>query len=243
MKRAAVLCALAALLPGAAAAETGAGALRHDHGGGVFSYVEGERFEYRSNEGAPLLDWDGEAWVGGDISKFWIKTEGEYDFDAEEFAEAEVQALYSRAISRYFDFQGGVRRDFGAGPDRTHAVLGVKGLAPYMFELDAAVFISGRGEVTARIEAEYDLLLTQRLILQPRTELEFSAEDVAELGLGAGLSSAELGLRLRYEIRRRLAPYVGVSWTRDVGATADFARAAGDDAGAASFVAGLKFWF
>jgi copper resistance protein B len=241
--RAGLLLALAALASGAAAGETPSGALRHDHGGGRFLYGEGERFEYRSNEGDPLLEWDGEGWYGGDIAKFWVKSEAEYDFDADEFAQAEVQALYSRAIGRYFDFQGGVRRDFGAEPGRTHAVLGVKGLAPYMFELDAALFVSGHGEVTARIETEYDLLLTQRLILQPRTELAFSAQDVAELGLGAGLSTAELGLRLRYEIRRRVAPYVGLAWTRDVGATADFTRAAGEDPGAASFVAGLKFWF
>lgn len=248
MSRAALLIVFAALAPLAAKAQStgeaaAPGALRHDHGGGLFTYVEGERLEYRSNDGHPLFDWDGEGWIGGDISKFWVKTEGDYDFDTNHFEDAEIQALYSRAIGRYFDFQGGARRDFGEGPDRAYAVLGVKGLAPYWFETDTALFISGHGEISARIEAEYELLLTQRLILQPRTELDFSAQDVPERGIGAGLSTAELGLRLRYEIRRRFAPYVGVAWTRDVGKTADFTRADGRDPGAASFVAGLRFWY
>jgi copper resistance protein B len=119
----------------------------------------------------------------------------------------------------------------------------MQGLAPYFFEVDAAMFVSDRGDVTARVEGEYELLLTQRLILQPRTELEFAAQDVASLDIGAGLSTAELGVRLRYEIVRQFAPYVGVSWTRDVGRTEDLARADGRDPSVVSFVAGVRFWF
>ena len=244
-----VAIVLSAASPAALAAEPDAAtrAVRHDvqhhHGGGAAWFLEAERLEYRAGEGDAALHWDAQGWWGRDLLKLWAKSEGEYAFDADELEEGEVQALLSRAIGRYFDFQGGVRRDFGAGADRTHAVVGVQGLAPYWFEIDAAAFISAHGEVSARIEAEYDLLLTQRLILQPRAELEFSAEDAPSRGLGAGLANVELGARLRYEIRREVAPYVGVSWSRDVGATADFARAGGEDPSRLSFVAGLKFWF
>jgi len=213
------------------------------HGGSALSYVEGERFEYHSNEGDPVLLWDAQGFYGGDINKFWVKTEGEYDFSADAFEEAEAQALYSRAVGSFWDLQAGVRHDFAPFEDRTYGVVGVQGLAPYLFEIDAAAFVSGHGDVTARIEAEYELLLTQRLILQPRAELNFALQDIPELETGSGLSTVETGLRLRYEIRREFAPYVGVSWERSLGDTADFARAAGEDAGVLSFVAGVRFWF
>ena len=218
-------------------------ALYTEHGGGFQYFVLGDRFEYQTNEGSPLLLFDGQGWWGTDRNRLWVKTEIEYDFEADAFEEAELQALWSRPIARYFDFQAGVRRDFEPDPSRTFGVIGIQGLAPYWFEIDAALFVSGDGDISARFEAEYDLLLTQRLILQPRTELNFAAQSVDELGIGSGLSTAELGLRLRYEIERQFAPYVGVSWTRSVGETADFVRAGGEDPGAASFVAGLRFWF
>ncbi len=222
-------------------------AVRHHmqkhHGGGVLSYVEGERFEYQSNEGDPIFLWDAQGFAGGDLNKLWIKTEGEYDFAADEFEEAEAQALYSRAIGSFWDVQAGVRHDFAPFEDRTYGVIGVQGLSPYLFEVDAAIFVSGHGDVTARLETEYEILLTQRLILQPRAELNFAFQDVPALATGSGLSTAEAGLRVRYEIRREFAPYVGVSWERSVGGTADFVRAAGDDPSAVSFVAGVRFWF
>lgn len=217
--------------------------MQHHHGGGMISYVEGERFEYQSNGGDPVFLWDAQGFYGGDINKFWVKTEGEYDFSADEFEEAEVQALFTRAVGSFWDLQAGVRHDFAPFEDRTYGVLGVQGLAPYLFEIDAAAFVSGHGDVTARIEAEYEFLLTQRLILQPRAELNFAFQDIAALETGAGLSTAEAGLRLRYEIRREFAPYIGVSWMRSVGDTADYVRAAGEDPSSVSFVAGLRFWF
>jgi len=217
--------------------------MQKHHGGGVLSYVEGERFEYQSNEGDPVFLWDAQGFYGGDINKLWVKTEGEYDFAADRFEEAEVQALYSRAIGSFWDLQAGVRHDFAPFEDRTYGVVGVQGLAPYLFEIDAAAFVSGHGDVTARIEGEYEFLLTQRLVLQPRAELNFAFQDIPELETGSGLSTAEAGLRLRYEIRRQLAPYVGVSWTRSVGDTADFVRASGEGPSSVSFVGGLRFWF
>lgn len=217
--------------------------MQDHHGGGVLNYVEGERFEYRSNDGDPLFLWDAQGYVGGDLNKLWVKTEGEYDFAADAFEEAEAQALFSRAVGSFWDVQAGVRHDFAPFEDTTYGVLGVQGLAPYLFEVDAAFFVSDRGDITARIETEYEIILTQRLILQPRAELNFAFQDVAALETGAGLSTAEAGLRLRYEIRREFAPYIGVDFGRQVGATADFARAAGEDPATTSFVAGLRFWF
>jgi len=217
--------------------------MQQHHGGGAIAYVEGERLEFQSNDGDPLLLWDAQGFYGGDLNKLWIKTEGEYDFSADDIEEAEVQALYSRAVGSFWDLQAGVRHDFAPFDDRTYGVIGIQGLSPYLFEIDAAAFISDKGDVTARIEAEYELLLTQRLILQPRAELNFALQDVPAQEIGSGLSTAEAGLRLRYEIKREFAPYVGVSWARSVGASADFARAAGNDPESLSFVAGLRVWF
>jgi copper resistance protein B len=222
-------------------------AVRHHmqkrHDGGLLTYVEGERFEYQSNEGDPVLLWDAQGFIGGDVDKFWVKTEGEYDFSADAFEEAEVQGLFARAIGSFWDVQAGVRHDFAPFGDRTYGVIGAQGLSPYLFEIDAAVFVSGHGDVTARLEAEYEFLLTQRFILQPRAELNVAFQDVPAFETGSGLSTAEAGLRLRYEIRREFAPYVGVSWERSVGDTADFVRAGGEDPSAVSVVAGLRFWF
>ena len=159
-------------------------------------------------------------------------------------AEGEVQVLYSRAISPFWDVQAGVRQDFrDDGEDPTHLVLGVQGLAPYWWEVDAAAFLSTEGDLTARVEAEYDQRITQRLILQPRAEFNISAQDMPAIGVGSGLTDFELGARLRYEIRREFAPYVGVEWIKKTGETARLARLAGEDPEAVSFVAGLRVWF
>ncbi len=217
--------------------------IQAEHGAMSTTFIQAERLEFRSNEGAPQFLWDGQGWYGGDKNKLWIKTEGEYSFDDDAFEGAEVQALWSRAVTRYFDFQAGLRHDFAPGDERTFAVVGVQGLAPYWFEIDAAAFVSDDGDVSARIEVEYELLLTQRLILQPRTELNLAIQDAPEYGVGFGLSTAEVGARLRYEIRREIAPYIGVDWTRAVGAAADFSRTAGENPSSVSFVAGLRLWF
>jgi copper resistance protein B len=171
-----------------------------------------------------------------------LKTEGEGKF-RDGVETAELQALYSRAIDPYFNLQVGVRQDLGKGPRRTYATIGFEGLAPYMFEVEGALFLSNKGDLLGRLGGYYDQRITQRLILQPRIELNLAARDVPENRIGAGLSNAELGLRLRYEITRQFAPYVGVSWDRKVGATARFARAAGEDATNSGVVAGVRIWF
>ena len=200
-----------------------------------------ERLEARVGKGADAYLWDAQGWTGGDIDKLWIKAEGEGEFGGS-VEDAEVQALWSHAIGPWFDLQAGVRYDIE--PDsRGHAVLGVQGLAPYMFELDAAAFLSDRGDLTARVEGEYDQRITQRLILQPRAEISLAAQDIPEIGVGSGVSSVEVGLRLRYEIRREFAPYVGVGYSAKLGQTADYAREDGEDSDALAALIGLRAWF
>ena len=206
-----------------------------------------DQLEVSIGEGREGYAFDAQFWYGGDIDKFWLKTEGEGEFGGE-LEGVEVQALWSHAIDPWFDLQAGVRQDIRSGPDRTHLVLGVQGLAPYWFEVEGAVFLSTEGEVTARAEAEYDLRLTQQLILQPRIEADFSLQDVPEIGLGSGLTTAEVGARLRYELFPRsgpavIAPYVGVQYERAFGDTADFRRAAGEEVGGWSLLLGIRTWF
>ena len=201
-----------------------------------------DRTEVQFSDNEETGVWDANAWYGGDINKVWLKTEGEYSFEENDFEDAEVQLLWSRAVSRFFDLQTGIRYDLEP-EGLAQAVLGVQGLAPYWFEVDAAAFLSEEGDLTADIEAEYDLRLTQRLILQPRLAATLSAQDVPERALGSGLTDLQLGLRLRYEIRREFAPYLGVEYHSAFGGTADYIDAAGGDPDEVRFLAGLRSWF
>ena len=215
--------------------------LAAENGGMKTLWVMADRAEYRVRDGKNGYLWDGQGYYGGDIDKFWFKSEGEGNF-GEKIESAEVQALWSHAIAPFFDLQAGVRQDF-APRDRTYAVIGIQGLAPYLFEIDGAAFLSDRGDLTARIEAEYEQRITQRLILQPRAELNLAAQDVPELGIGAGLDTAEMGIRLRYEFAREFAPYIGVEQEWKVGQSARYARAAGEDPNVTNYVIGIRFWF
>ncbi|MEE8231078.1 MAG: copper resistance protein B, partial [Qipengyuania citrea] len=173
--------------------------------------------------------------------RFVLKTEGEGEIGGA-LEDAEIQALYSRAIGPFFDLQAGVR--FDPEPDaRTHLVVGVAGLAPYMFHVDGALFLSDRGKLTARIEAEYDQKITQRLILQPRIEAELAAQDIPAREIGAGITKIEPGLRLRYEIVPEFAPYIGLEYEAKKGETADIARLAGEDPDGLKIALGLRAWF
>ncbi|MHA6287157.1 copper resistance protein B [Maricaulis sp. CAU 1757] len=218
--------------------------LRAETGAQKLFFFQTDRLEVQWDEdGEETGLWDINAWYGGRIHRLWIKSEAEYEFGHGEFEELEVQALYSRAISNFFDAQAGVRHDFKPDAGRSHAVVALQGEAPYWFEIDAAAYLSDRGEVSASLEVEYELLLTQRLILQPMVEFGWQAEAVPELELGAGLTGVEAGLRLRYEVRREIAPYVGLSWTSALGETRDIAQAAGAEIEATRFVVGLRTWF
>ncbi len=231
--------AFAALLPVALAAGSASAAETDDV---IRTFFQVEQFEHRAKDGKDTLNWDAQGWIGEDYNKLWLKTEGERFYNGA-YEKAEVQVLYSRLISDFFDIQAGVRYDFDPHPRRTFGVIGLQGLAPQFFEVDAALFVSDQGEVSARLSAEYDLLITQRLVLQPSAELNVAAESVRERGVGAGLNDIELGLRLRYEIIREFAPYIGVSWERKLGRTADFARDEGESVDNLSLVTGLRFWF
>jgi copper resistance protein B len=217
-------------------------AMMRAQGGQTLYQVMFNLAEVQARAGRDGYRWDGEAWVGGDINRLWLKSEGEGAF-REGVESAEVQALYSRAIGPYFNLQAGVRHDFRPSPTRTYATVGFEGLAPYMFEVEGALFLSNKGEVLGRLEGYYDQRLTQRVTLQPRVEFNLSAQDVPEIRIGSGLTDAELGLRLRYEISRQFAPYIGVSYEAKTGRTADFARADGKDPTTTNFVAGVRFWF
>lgn len=215
--------------------------LQKTHGDYPLFWFQADRAELQIRQGSDGYLWDMQGYYGGTTSRFWFKSEGEGSF-GEAVEDAEFQALYARAFAPFFDLQAGIRQDL-AGPDTTHLVLGIQGLAPYVFELDGAVFVSHRGDVTARLEAELDQKITQRLILQPRAEINLSAQDIPQLGFGAGIDQIELGLRLRYEIRREFAPYFGIEQSWRVGNGADFARAQGEDVSVTSYVIGVRFWF
>lgn len=214
--------------------------LQLEHGGGINSKVMVSLGEYQFRDDESGYRWEGEAWVGGDIHRFVLKSEGE---GGEDLEAAEVQALYSRAVSPYFDLQAGLRQDLQSGLNRTYATVGFEGVAPYWFETSGSLFLSNKGELLARLEGSYDLRLTQRWIVQPRVEFDFSGQDIPELQLGSGVSNIELGLRLRYEIRREFAPYIGVSFERKLGGTAGYASALGQDVEATSLVIGVRAWF
>ena len=200
------------------------------------------QLEMRAASGDNPLVWDDvQAWAGKDLNKLWLKTEGEYIDNRIE--ELEIQLLYSRAVAPYWDLQVGWRGDLRPEPTRDWLALGFKGLAPYLLEIDAAVFIGESGRTAARLEGEYELLFTQRLILAPDMEINWYGKDDVEAGIGSGLSDIEIGVRLRYEIRREFAPYIGVNWWKKLGNTRNFARAAGQKTGDFQWVIGLRAWF
>ncbi|MDP5278497.1 copper resistance protein B [Sphingomonas sp. DG1-23] len=227
---------------GAGAMATAQDKLRREHGGGRWSQLAFNLAEYQARKGNEGYRWDGEAWIGGDRDRLALKSEGSGDFGGA-VESAEVQALYSRALDPYWNLQAGLRQDLGPGPRRTWAAIGVEGVAPWWFDVEGTLFLSTRGDLLGRIQSYYDQRITQDLVLQPRAELNLAAQDVPESATGAGLSDMELGLRLRYERIREFAPYVGVSWERKFGATADYARRRGDETGGTSFVAGIRIWF
>ena len=213
------------------------------HDNQLFYFFNGDRFEYRSFDDGETCLWDFQAWAMRDYNKLYLESEGEWSIDEDKVESAEVELLYARAITSFWDLRGGVRYDFEPNPERAFAVLGIKGLAPQWFEIDANAYLRDHGDMSMGLESEYDILLTQRLILQPRLELKAAAQDVPEHGIGAGLTAIELGLRLRYEISRKFAPYVGISWESALGETANIIESGGGDSDTTALVAGIKFWF
>ena len=223
----------------AAARPPSGGHAMHDHG--LQSLVQFNRLEAFDADEGRGLEWEGQAWIGGDIHKLWLRSEGERADGHTESADLEV--LYARAVTPWWDVVAGVRHDFRPGASQDFAAIGVMGLAPYKFEVAATAYVGQGGQTAARIEAEYEMLLTNRLILQPLVELEAYGKDDARRGIGSGLSTAEAGLRLRYEITRQFAPYIGVVREWSFGRTADLRREEGEATSDTRFVAGIRVWF
>jgi copper resistance protein B len=211
------------------------------HDKAINYFVLFDQLEWQSIAGGTGLNVDTKGWVGRDRDRVWFRAEG--DGEDGRVGEAEAHVFYGRQISRWWDVVAGIRQDFRPGPSRTWAAFGVQGLAPYWFEVELTGYVGESGRTHVRGEVEYELLLTNRLILQPLLEVELFGKSDPERGIGAGLSTTDVGLRLRYEVRREFAPYIGVAWSNKWGGTADFAEAAGEDTGGARLVTGVRLWF
>lgn len=203
---------------------------------GILNALEG-----RYNSTGTDLRWDGEGWYGTDYNKLWLKSEG--TLERGRLTDGQHEALYSRAVSTYFDVQAGVRVDLDDGPTRTWGALGIQGLALYQFEVQATAYVSDRGRFAARAEGSYDFLLTNRLILQPQAELNFYTKSDAGRQVGAGVSEIDTGLRLRYELWRKFAPYVAVTYAGYLAQARHIAHAQGEDTGSVRFTLGVRSWF
>lgn len=211
------------------------------HDNTIQQYFLLDRLEgFDTDEGSGQA-WEAQSWIGTDLNKVGLRSEGERAGGHTEAADLEV--LYGRAFARWWDVVAGVRHDFKPGDSQDFLAIGVMGLAPYKFEVEATAYLGERGQTAARFEAEYETLLTNRLILQPLVELNLHGKDDPSRGIGSGLSTAEAGLRLRYEIRREFAPYIGIVHERAFGRTADFRRDEGEDASDTRLVAGVRIWF
>ena len=213
----------------------------HRHGTSIQSYWLLDRLEVSEADDGTALGWEAMAWIGGDVQRVWLRSEGESVDGRIEHGDLEV--LYGRSVRPWWDVLAGVRQDVGEGPSRTWAAFGVQGLAPYKFEVAATAYIGQGGRTALRAEAEYDTLLTNRLILQWRAEANAHGKDDPLAGIGAGLSTVEAGARLRYEITRQFAPYIGIEYDRAFGNTADLRRNAGHGAADTRVVAGVRVWF
>ena len=206
----------------------------------AFGKLLADQFEWRHGDGAEGPAWDVQGWYGTDYNKLWLKTEGVRLGSVTE--DGRVELLWDRIFSRWWSMQAGVRHDLGEGPSRNWLALGAQGLAPYFFQIEATGYVGDAGRTAARFRAEYELLFTQRMILQTEFELNAYGKDDPERHIGAGFSDLQLGLRLRYEIRREFAPYVGVAWLHSLGKTAELVRSAGEDPSLLQIVAGIRFW-
>lgn len=211
------------------------------HDTGVHFMVLADQLEWQGSPAGNGAIWDTKAWVGGDVNRIWVRSEA--DYQQGEFDDAEGHLMLGRNISPWWSLVGGVRHDFTPGPARTWAAVGLQGLAPQWFDVEVTGYLGESTRTALRVEVEYDWLLTDRLIVQPLMELNAFGKADPDREIGAGLSTVEFGARVRYEIRRELAPYAGLVWHRQVFETGDLARERGEDAGGWRFVSGLRFWF
>lgn len=211
------------------------------HGSSLHQFYRLDRLETWDADHGTGLHWEAEAWIGTDTDRLWLRSAGEREDGGTHAADLEV--LYGRSISAWWDVVAGVRHDFKPGDSRSFAAVGVMGLAPQKFEVEATFYAGEGGQTAFVVEAERELLLTNRLVLQPVVEAEFHGKTERERGIGSGLGSIEAGLRLRYEITRRFAPYVGIVHERSFGRTADLQREGGEGTGETHAVLGVRVWF
>jgi len=211
------------------------------HDTAINSYFLADKLEWQDANDGSALAWDLSGWIGGDIDRLLLRSEGERTNGKTE--EAEIQALWGHSISPWWDVVAGARQDFKPGAPQTWAAFGLQGQAISDLDIEATAFIGEAGQTAARLEADYDLQLTNNLVLQPTAELNFYGKNDPQRGNGSGLSTSEFGLRLRYEITPQFAPYVGVSWDRSYGKTADYAREDDEDTQDARLVVGVRMWF
>ena len=211
------------------------------HDGAMNYFVLFDQLEWQAGDGANGINVDTRGWVGRDRDRLWFRAEG--DGESGRVGEAQAHVLYGRQFARWWDVVAGIRQDLRPGSPQTWAAFGVQGLAPYWFDIEATGYVGASGRTHARFEVEYELLFTNRLVLQPLFEAEVFGKSDPDRGIGAGLSTTDLGFRMRYEFRREIAPYIGVTWRNKWGKTADFADTAGEDTGGARFVTGLRLWF
>jgi copper resistance protein B len=211
------------------------------HDRAIHSFVLLDQLEWQSSDREAGFALDSKGWIGRDRDRLWFRAEG--DGGDGRVDEAQVHMLYGRQVSRWWDVVGGIRQDFRPGPAQSWAAIGIQGLAPYRFEIEATGYIGAAGRTHAKFEVEYELLLTNRLIAQPLAEIALFGKSDPERGLGAGLSTTDIGVRLRYEVKPELAPYAGVVWRNKWGKTADLAEGAGAETRGAGLVTGLRLWF
>ncbi|MEJ7932616.1 copper resistance protein B [Ramlibacter sp. AN1015] len=207
----------------------------------IFHQVLIDQLEYTHSDEGGGLAWDVQAWVGRDYNRLFFKSEGERR--GGQIEEGRIELLWSRPVEAFWDAQVGLRRDFGHGPKRNWLAVGVQGIAPYLFDIEATAYLGTGGRTALRLSAEYEVPITQRTFLTPEVEANLHGKSDRERGVGSGLSDVSFGLRLRHEFRREFAPYVGVVWTRSLGRTADFVRAEGAPVSERQIVAGVRFWF
>ena len=200
-----------------------------------------DRLEWQDGDAGDVLAWDVDGWIGGDFNRLWLRSEGEREDGSTRAADLEL--LYGRAVSRWWELLAGARHEAGIGPSRDWAALGVRGLAPWRVEVEATAYAGESGRTALRFALQQELRLTRRVVLQPRLEFDLYGKDDPAKQVGSGLANAEAGLRLRYEIRREFAPYLGVSWQRSYGDTVDLRRGAGEQVEDTRLVAGLRAWF
>lgn len=248
-----LLCKLLAIAPCASAyaqtATPGAGTAPYTQYGEppvmddtIFSHLLFDQLEWRSNGPDNEFRWSGEGWIGTDMNKLWVKSEGFLENGRATDGDSEI--LYDRPIPhlRYFDFQAGVRYDLDSDPGMAWGAVGVEGLAPYFFQF-APTFYFNNSRLAGRIEGSYDLLITNRLIAQPQLELNFYSKSDPSRGIGSGLSDLDTGLRIRYEISRKFAPYIGFAYNQSFGETATLVRNEGGNVHDPRFIFGLRLWY